>query len=84
MNQLNELNLIYIRNKKKQEVEIQLINFFDFLKNNEQAGRSVLNKPKADFMLKEYENGSYQGLSDELRLKISKMDLEEEDLCKRR
>ena len=68
-----------LRRKKELEIEIILENYFDFLKKNEDLTRgSFLNKPQADFMLKEYENGSYQGLSDELRLKISKMDLEEE------
>ena len=68
-----------IRKDKKETVEIVLQNFFDFIKKNEALTRSsYLNKPQADLMLKEYENGSYQGLSDELRLKISKMDLEEE------
>ena len=73
------INFHIIRKKEKKIIEIKLENYFDFLKKNEDLTRgSFLNKPQADFMLKEYEDGSYQGLSDELRLKISKMDLEEE------
>jgi hypothetical protein len=73
------INFHIIRKKEKKIIEIKLENYFDFLKKNEDLTRgSFLTKPQADFMLKEYENGSYQGLSDELRFKISKMDLEEE------
>ena len=65
---------------QKKIIEIKLENFFDFIQKNESLTRnsSFLNKPKADFMLREYENGSYEGLSDELRMKIVKMDLQEE------
>lgn len=73
------INFHILRKKEKKIIEIKLENYFDFLKKNEDLTRgSLLNKPQADFMLKEYENGSYQGLSDELKEKIFKMDLEEE------
>jgi len=75
-----KINFHIIRNNKKKIIEIKLINFFDFLQNNEDLtrGSGQLNKPQADFMLREYENDSYQGLSDELRKKIFEMNLEEE------
>ncbi len=74
------INLNILRKNEKKIIEIKLENFFDFIQKNESLTRNsgFLNKPKADFMLREYENGSYEGLSDELRMKIVKMDLEEE------
>ena len=73
------VNFNILRKKKELKVEIVFENFFDFLKKNEDLCRnSFLTKPQADFMLREYENGDYQGLSDELRAKIAEMDLQEE------
>ncbi len=73
------VNFNILRKKKELKVEIVFKNFFDFLEKNEDLTRnSGLTKPQADFMLREYENGDYQGLSDELRAKIVKMDLQEE------
>lgn len=74
------INLHILRKNEKKIIEIKLENFFDFIQKNESLTRNsgFLNKPKADFMLREYENGSYEGLSDELRMKIVKMDLQEE------
>ena len=57
---------------------IKLINFNDFLKNNEEHVREH-NSPKvADLMLKEYEEGDYYGIGDERRQEIQNMDSEEE------
>ena len=68
--------------KKKMEgiisEKIKLINFNEFLINNEQAVRNWLNKPKADLLLKEYEEGDYEGVSNERQEEIRNMDLEEE------
>jgi uncharacterized membrane protein YebE (DUF533 family) len=58
--------------------KIKILNFNEFIVNNENAVRNWLNKPKADLMLKEWEEGDYEGLSDERRQEIVDMDLEEE------
>jgi hypothetical protein len=58
--------------------KIKLINFNEFLINNEKSVRNWLNKPKADLMLKEWEEGDYEGLSSERKQEIVDMDLEEE------
>ena len=63
--------------------KIKLINFNGFLKNNEEHVRKYSSKKVADLMLKEYEEGDYQGISDERRQELNNMDLkddpEEED-----
>jgi len=58
--------------------KIKLINFNDFLKNNEEHVRKYNSKKVADLLLKEYEEGDYMGISDERRQEIQNMDLEEE------
>ena len=58
--------------------KITLINFNDFLKNNEEHVRKYNSKKVADLMLKEYEEGDYMGISDERRQEIQNMDSEEE------
>ena len=70
-----------LRKSKKELIEIKLISFYGFLANNEALtrGSGILNEPQAELMLREYENGDYQGLNDDLRLKIVNMKLEEEE-----
>ena len=58
--------------------KIKLINFNDFLKNNEEHVREYNSEKVADLMLKEYEEGDYMGISDERRQELRNMDLEEE------
>ena len=73
------IELEIFRNSKKQVLEIKLINIYDFNLARKKAIQNLLNKPKADFYIRELENSEDYTISPELSEKIVKMDLEVEN-----
>ena len=72
------IELEVLRKSKKQVLEIKLINIYDFNLGRREAIQSMLNKPKADFYIKELENSEDYSIPPELSNQIVAMDLEEE------
>ncbi len=72
------IDLEVLRNSKKQVLEIELINIYDFNLARKKAIQSMLNKPKADFYIKELENSEDYIISRDLSNQIVTMDLQEE------
>ena len=72
------IELEVLRKSKKQVLKIELINIYDYNSARKKAIRSILNKPKADFYIKELENSENYIISRDLSNQIATMDLEEE------
>ena len=72
------IELEVLRKSKKQVLEIKLINIYDFNLARKKAIQSLLNKPKADFYIKELENSEDYIISRDLSNQIAAMDLQEE------
>ena len=72
------IELEVLRKSKKQVLEIHLINLYDFNLARKKAIQSILNKPKANFYVRELENSEDYSISPELSNQIAAMNLEEE------
>ena len=72
------IKLEVLRKSKKQVLEIKLINTYDFNLARKKSIQSMLNKPKADFYIRELENSEDYSIEPELSNQIVAMDLEEE------
>jgi len=72
------IELEVLRKSKKQVLKIELINIYDFNLARKKTIQSMLNKPKANFFIRELENSENYSISTELSNQIVAMDLEEE------
>ena len=72
------INIEISRKGKKIIENIRLLSFCDYLENNEKACYSRFSEPIARFLLKEFENGDYKGISQERLQVITAMNLEVE------
>ena len=72
------IELEVFRKSKKIVLEIKLINIYDFNLARKEAIQRMLNKPKANFYIRELENSEDYSISPELSNQIVAMNLEEE------